>query len=153
MLLTGIPSNNHKWLHFSQHNYTAYKPLGKSVFKKWSLSDKQYIYLRELHFYVVAQLKSSLWPLVVSSSMFSPTVPGGAYRKDQQCTRPLTTVVKVVVNRLEKLSSQVAMVAKCLDDNKPKTSHCFKHHGSYSISFNLSNVGEIFWGWIWKNCI
>ena len=38
-----------------------------------------------------------------------------------------------------------------LDDNKPKlhllneNSHCFKLHRSYSLSFNLSNVGEIFW--------
>ena len=42
------------------------------------------------------------------------------------------------------------MVAKFLDDNKPKTykanSHCFKLRRSYSISFNLSNDGEIFWG-------
>ena len=29
-------------------------------------------------------------------------------------------------------------------------SHCFKLHRSYSISFTLSNVGEIFWGWIQK---
>ena len=28
--------------------------------------------------------------------------------------------------------------------------HCFKLHRSYLISFNLSNVGEIFWGWIRK---
>ena len=38
----------------------------------------------------------------------------------------------------------VAMVAKFLDDNKSKR-HCFKLHRSYLISFNLSNVGEIFW--------
>ena len=36
------------------------------------------------------------------------------------------------------------MVAKFLDDNKSKR-HCFKLHRSYLISFNLSNVGEIFW--------
>ena len=42
--------------------------------------------------------------------------------------------------------------ARLLDDNKPKTltekkvnSHCFKLHQSYSVSFNMSNVGEIFW--------
>ena len=29
----------------------------------------------------------------------------------------------------------------------------FKLHRSYSISFNLSNVGEIFWGWIRKALI
>ena len=29
-------------------------------------------------------------------------------------------------------------------------SHCFRLHRSYSISFILSNVGEIFWGWIQK---
>ena len=43
------------------------------------------------------------------------------------------------------------MVETFLDDNKPKlhllhkNSHCFKLHRSYSLSFNLSNVGEIFW--------
>ena len=44
----------------------------------------------------------------------------------------------------------VAMVAKYLDDDKQNVTHkidsnCFKLHRSYSISFNLSNVGEIFW--------
>ena len=29
-------------------------------------------------------------------------------------------------------------------------SHCFRLHRSYSISFILSNVGEIFWDWIQK---
>ena len=24
--------------------------------------------------------------------------------------------------------------------------HCFKLHRTYAVSFNLSNVGEIFWG-------
>ena len=41
------------------------------------------------------------------------------------------------------------MVAKFLDDNKPKTllnSHCFKVHRFYSISFNLSNIGDIISG-------
>ena len=43
----------------------------------------------------------------------------------------------------------VAMVATFLDDNKPKRhlqvdSHCIKLHQPYLISFNLSNVGEIF---------
>ena len=28
--------------------------------------------------------------------------------------------------------------------------HCFKIHRCYSIPFNLSNVDEIFWGWIRK---
>ena len=55
-------------------------------------------------------------------------------------------------NREEKSLYHIAMVAKFLDDNKPKILlkrklllHCFKLHRSYSISFNLSNVGEIFW--------
>ena len=53
-------------------------------------------------------------------------------------------------NREEKSLRHVAMVATFLDDNKPKRhlqvdSHCFKLHRSYLISFNLSNVGEIFW--------
>ena len=54
------------------------------------------------------------------------------------------------INGQEKQLRHVAMVAKFLDDNKPKihlkvNSHCFKLHRSFSISFNLSNVGEIFW--------
>ena len=32
-------------------------------------------------------------------------------------------------------------------------SHCLKLHRSYSISFNLSNVGDIFWWWIRKDHI
>ena len=53
--------------------------------------------------------------------------------------------------REEKSLRHVAMVETFLDDNKPKVhllnenSHCFKLHRSYSLSFNLSNVGEIFW--------
>ena len=52
------------------------------------------------------------------------------------------------MNRQEKLLRHVAMVAKFLDDNKPKihlkSEFALKLHRSYSISFNLSNVGEIF---------
>ena len=57
---------------------------------------------------------------------------------------------KISPNREEKLLHHVAMVTKFLDDNKPKrhlkklNSHCFKLHRSYLISFNLSNVSEIF---------
>ena len=56
----------------------------------------------------------------------------------------------ITVYRGEKSLRHVAMVAKFLDDNKPKRhlkvdSHCFKLHRSYLVSFNLSNVGEIFW--------
>ena len=56
---------------------------------------------------------------------------------------------KFVVHREEKSLRHVAMVVKFLDNNKPKTSlkvnsHWFKIHQSYSISFNLSNVSEIF---------
>ena len=60
-------------------------------------------------------------------------------------------------NRKEKLSHHVAMVAHFLDDNKTKTSLkklirtvSYILHRSYSISFNLSNVGEIFWSCIRK---
>ena len=45
------------------------------------------------------------------------------------------------------MSRHVAMVAKFLDDNKPKI-HLrskFALHRCYSVSFNLSYVGEIFW--------
>ena len=47
--------------------------------------------------------------------------------------------------REEKSLRHVAMVVKFLDDNKPK-SILFN-------SFNLSNVGEICWGWFWKDII
>ena len=47
----------------------------------------------------------------------------------------------------------VALVAKFLDDDENVTSTCFKLHRSYSVSFNLSNVGEIFWGRIRKDHI
>ena len=55
--------------------------------------------------------------------------------------------------REEKSLRHVAMVAKFLDDSKPKIHlkvnyPCFKLHRSYSISFTLSNVSEIFWGLI-----
>ena len=33
---------------------------------------------------------------------------------------------------------------------KKVNSYCFKLHWPFSVSFNLSNVGKIFWGWIWK---
>ena len=53
------------------------------------------------------------------------------------------------MNRQEKLLRHVAMVAKFLDDNKPKIHlkskfALFQTCRSYSISFHLSNVGEIF---------
>ena len=57
----------------------------------------------------------------------------------------------LLLDREEKSLRHVAMVETFLDDNKPKlhllneNSHCFKLHRSYSLSFNLSNVGEIFW--------
>ena len=47
---------------------------------------------------------------------------------------------------IEKRSRYVAMVAKFLDDNKPKTS--LKKQicaASNFIYFNLSDVGELFW--------
>ena len=50
-------------------------------------------------------------------------------------------------NREGKLLRHVAMVAKFVDDNKPKI-HLrskFALHRCYSVSFNLSYVGEIFW--------
>ena len=44
--------------------------------------------------------------------------------------------------------SRFAMVAKFLDENVTLklNLHCFKLHRLYSVSFNLSNVGKIFWG-------
>ena len=53
--------------------------------------------------------------------------------------------------REEKSLRHFAGVEKFLDNNKPRlhllkvNSHCFKLRRSYSVSFNLSNVGEIFW--------
>ena len=55
-------------------------------------------------------------------------------------------------NREEKSLRHAVLDRKILDDSKPKIHlkskfalGCFKLHRSYSISFNLSNVGEIFW--------
>ena len=55
-------------------------------------------------------------------------------------------------HREEKSLTHVTKVAKFLDDSNGEnvTSDCFKIHRSYSISFNLSNVGSIFWVCIWK---
>ena len=50
-------------------------------------------------------------------------------------------------NREEKSLRHVAMIAKFWGDIKPIKpvySHYFKLHQSYSISFNLANLGEIF---------
>ena len=61
---------------------------------------------------------------------------------------------KLRSNREEKSLRHVSMVAKFLDDKKPKKSlknvysHYFKLHLSYSVSFNLANPGEIFFGTI-----
>ena len=56
-----------------------------------------------------------------------------------------------IAHRKEKSLRQVGMVAKFLDDNKPIShlkvySHYFKLHRSYSVSFNLANLGAIFFG-------
>ena len=53
------------------------------------------------------------------------------------------------INREEKSLRQVAKVAKFLDNNKPIKSlysNYFKLNRSYSISFNLATLGEIFFG-------
>ena len=59
-------------------------------------------------------------------------------------------------NREEKLLFLVAMVAEFLDDT-PKMSLKkwirtvpIKLHWSFQFHLILSNVGKIFWGWIWK---
>ena len=55
--------------------------------------------------------------------------------------------------REEKSLRHVTRVANFLDDNNGEnvSSDCFKIHRSYSVSFNLSNVGKIFWFCIRKN--
>ena len=56
----------------------------------------------------------------------------------------------IYIEREKKSLCHVAMVAKFLDDNKPKMSlkksHSFKLQQPCSVSFDLSNVGDIFWG-------
>ena len=49
---------------------------------------------------------------------------------------------------LERRSRFAMMVAKFLDENVTLklNLHCFKLHCPYSVLFNLSNVGKIFWG-------
>ena len=56
---------------------------------------------------------------------------------------------KFLVYREEKSLRHIAMVAKFLDDNKPKRPlksgfALFQTSLTYSISFNLSNAGKIF---------
>ena len=56
----------------------------------------------------------------------------------------------LITNRQEKFLRHVVMMATFLDDNKPKFLFkskfaLFQVHRTYSISFDLSNVGEIFW--------
>ena len=53
----------------------------------------------------------------------------------------------MLVNREEKSLRHVAMVAKFLDDKKPKRhlKSGFALFQTTSILFNLSNDGEIFW--------
>ena len=53
-------------------------------------------------------------------------------------------------NREEKLLRHIVMVAKFLDDNKPKRHlksgfALFQMSLALLVSFNLSNVGKIFW--------
>lgn len=54
------------------------------------------------------------------------------------------------INRKEKSLRHVALVAKFLDNNNPKPHlksvfGLFQSYRSYPISFNLINVGDIFW--------
>ena len=63
------------------------------------------------------------------------------------------TIIFSKLNREEILLRHVALVAKFLYDDENVTSTYFKLHRSYSVSFNLSNVGEIFWGRIRKDHI
>ena len=59
----------------------------------------------------------------------------------------LKHVITSPLNRAEKSLRHVAIAAKFLDDNKLEINlHCFEVHQSYSVSFNLSNVDEFFWG-------
>ena len=81
------------------------KPLGKSVFMKWSW---RAIYSFQGSSFLCGNLaqiltlatrwtkKDQKFP-VVSTSTSSPNVPGRAQGKGQQCTRLLTTIIKVVV--------------------------------------------------------
>ena len=62
----------------------------------------------------------------------------------------IVTGEALISYREEKSLRHVAMVAKFSDDNKSKRHlksgfALFQLHQSYLISFNLSNVGEIFW--------
>ena len=51
-----------------------------------------------------------------------------------------------MASREGKSSSHIAMIATFLDNNKPSEFALFQTHRSYSISFNLSNAGEILGG-------
>ena len=58
-----------------------------------------------------------------------------------------------MASREEKSSSHITMIATFLDNNKPSEFALFQTHRSYSISSNLSNVGESFGGRIRKDLI
>ena len=80
---------------------------------------------------------------------------GGEHTRRSPILRGLSRPLTSKLNREETLLRHVALVAKFLDDDKVEnvTSNYFKLHRSYSVSFNLSNVGEIFWGRIRKDHI
>ena len=66
--------------------------------------------------------------------------------------------IKIFSYRKEKLLCLVAMVAKVMDDNKLKTSlkkwiHIVSNFIDLIQFHFVSNVGEIFWGWIWEDHI
>ena len=77
----------------------------------------------------------------------TPVVPPslGAFQ-DPCLGKLIPMIIFSKLNREKTLIRHVALVAKFLDDDKVEnvTSNCFKLHRSYSVSFNLSNVGEIF---------
>jgi len=67
------------------------------------------------------------------------------------CATIKSDCLQSTLNREEKSLCHVATVAKFLDDNKPKIHvkskfALFQTSLIYSISCNLSNVGEILWG-------
>ena len=72
-------------------------------------------------------------------------------QRDSTPTQSHAQLKLKMANREEKSLRHVAIVAKFLDDNKlikslKVYSHYFKPYRSYSISFNLANLGEIFFG-------
>ena len=106
---------------------------------KWPDKQCRNSTLMTSHFQI--RIKKCLWLVNAIISHAAQTIRG--------TTQIWVLIGNSVCNREEKPLPHVAMVEKFLDDNKQKIHSKSKftmfQTSSYSISFNLSNLGEVFW--------